>query len=233
MKKRLLLHWILAIFVLISTNSTAFSKLEDTQSRTEVNIQYSPIKKLEISGMYRLDLEENLSQFKKNNFELGLSYDVLKSLEISTYYRFSTSYKNDAHRFYLGLSTKKSLFNKILKFKLSSGIQFDSDYLDAEYWRLNDPSFRWVSKVSATYNINKKWDISAYIKPYFSLNGHKNFLQKVRYGAEINYSIDKRNSLSLGYFYEQKPHSKKVSDIQTFSLGYKLDLKAQKKKTKK
>ena len=233
MKKNFISYFYIVILLTFGVSNVVFAKLGDTQSRQEVSIRYNPIKKLQLSGMYRLDLQENLSQFKKNNFELGVSYDMLKYMEISTYYRFSTSYESDAHRFYLGVSSKVSTENKKFKFKLATGIQFDSDYLDADYWKRKDPSFRWVTKFTGTYNISKKIDVSAYVKPYIRLNGNKKSFQKVRFGTDISYAINKQNEISLGYFYEYKPNSKQPSDIQTIAFEYKLSFKHKKKKKPK
>lgn len=217
--------------LLICSVHHAVAQLDETQLRTEVILSYSPTKKIDLSGSYRLDLRENMSQFRRSNFEVRADYSVLKWLELISTYRYITSYDKDQHRFALGVAAKKTSLNKKYQFQFKTMVHFISDYMDRDYWMMEDP--RWVLRMRARfkYNVSKKVSLSAHVEP-FARNFSSGYLfYRMRYGGEVSYSPKKRHTFSLGYFYQHEFNRSKPSEMQTFSLSYEYEFKKKKKKT--
>lgn len=201
----------------------------DTRLRSQVGITYKPLKVLDISASYRLDINENVTTFQRSNFELGLGYSVLKWLEIDASYRFMTGYNKDSHRFKAGVSAKKSTVNKKLQFQWKSLFNFNSNYIDRDYWRMEDPSWVWRNKFRTKYNFSKKLSVSASIEVFLKLKESQSYFYRNRFGTSLDYEFKKRHSFSIGYYYQLEYNRKNPENINTFELEYNFELKKKKK----
>ncbi len=207
----------------------SYAQSGDTRYRQEVILSYSPVKTLDLSGSYRLDLIENITQFERSNFEFTANYSATKWLKLITSYRYITSYNNDQHRFAIGFSVRKTSLNKKYQFQFKSTLNFISDYLDRDYWMYEDPRLVLRLRARFKYNISKKVGLTAYTET-FARNFSEYRFYRMRYGTEVNYSPKKRHTLSLGYFYQHEFNRSKPENSQTFTLSYEFEFKKKKKK---
>lgn len=225
------LNRVLGVLAVMLTVQISYAQIDETQLRQEVILSYSPLKTLDISGSYRLDLKENMTQFRRSNFEVRADYSILKWLKVITTYRYITSYDRDQHRFALGLAARKNSLNKKYQFQFKSMVHFISDYMDRDYWMMEDP--RWVLRMRARfkYNLTKKVSLAVHAETFARNFSAEYLFYRMRYGGELSYSPKKRHTLSLGYFYQHEFNRKRPSEMQTFSLSYEYEFKKKKKKT--
>ncbi len=220
----------LCILILLGIPYSLFAGLDDTQYRQYHSLVYSPVKPLELSLTYRLDVKENFSRFNKSNFEFSADYEIKNWVKLVSGYRFSTSYKSDKHRFTLGLSFKVKPENKNYQFQFRSILNYDSDYLDRDYWKMEDPELKLRLRGKFKYKISKKISVSAFSETFVTTYpGEFNFY-RMRYGGDIDFSPAKSHSLALGYFYQHEFSIKKPESVQTFSLSYTYEIRKKKKK---
>lgn len=201
----------------------------DTRLRSQIGISYKPLKTLDVTASYRLDINENLSTFQRSNFELGVGYSVLKWLEIETSYRFMTGYNKDSHRFKAGVSAKKNTSNKKFQFQWKSLLNFNSNYLDRDYWKMEDPSWVWRNKFKTKYNISKKLSVSVYVEQFLKLKDSESYFYRDRFGTSLDYELKKRHSFSIGYYYQLEYNRKSPENNNTFEIEYNFELKKKKK----
>lgn len=201
----------------------------DTRLRSQIGVTYKPSKVFEISASYRLDLEDNISRFQRSNYELGVGYSVLKWLDADISYRFITGFNKDVHRFKAGFSVKKSTVNKKFQFQWKSLVNFNSNYLDRDYWRFEDPTWVWRNKIRVKYNFSKKWSASLFTEVFFRLKDNNSYFYRTRFGTALDYKFKKRHSLSIGYYYQLEYYRKNPKNNNTFEIEYNLELKKRKK----
>lgn len=229
---RICLHRVLGVISLVLvTVQMSYAQIDETQLRQEIILSYSPLKTLDISGSYRLDLKENMTQFRRSNFEVRADYSILKWLKLITTYRYVTSYERDQHRLALGFAARKNSLNKKYQFQFKSMVHFISDYMDRDYWMIEDP--RWVLRMRARfrYDLTKKISLAVYAETFARNFSEEYLFYRMRYGGELSYSPKKRHTLSLGYFYQHEFNRKRPAETQTFSLSYEYEFKKKKKKT--
>lgn len=223
---------LLFLMLMFSTGmSVVRAQLDDTRFRQQVSLAYSPVKSLELTGMYRLDLIDNMGPFHRNNFEIGATYSVLKWLRIGSAYRFVTSYKKDVHRLELNLSMRKSTVNKKSQFTFKSSILFVSDYIDRDYFRYNDPTWIFRNKFRYRYSISKKVDVYAFTELFARHQESRTFFYRTRNGVGINYAPKKRHTIGFGYYYQYEFNRKNPEDTQTFEIEYQFEIRKKKKKS--
>lgn len=220
------LGWIFICFFFLNNG---YAEQPDTRLRSQVGITYKPIKVIEISASYRLDINDNITRFQRSNFELGVGYSVLKWLEIDASYRFMTGYNKDAHRFKAGVSAKKSTINKKIQFQFKSLINFNSNYLDRDYWRMEDPSWVWRNKFRTKYNFSKKLSVSLYLEQFLRLKKSESYFYRNRFGTSLDYEFKKRHSFSIGYYYQLEYNRTQPENMNTFELEYNFELRKKKK----
>lgn len=222
---------VVGIAVMSAAMKTLYAQLDDTQMRNEIILSYNPTKKIGISGSYRLDVKENISQFRRSNFEFGGSYELLKWLRLHTSYKYITSYNKDQHRFNLGFSLRKTSLNKKFQYQFKSTLQYSSDYLDRAYWKYNDPKWTLRLRLRAKYSFHKKWSTNLFAESFFQNFNDGYRFYRMRYGTELEYSPKKRHTLSAGYFFQHEFNRSKPDNIQSFSLSYEYEFKKRKKKS--
>lgn len=221
------------VAVMCAAMTTLYAQLDDTQMRNEIILSYNPTKKLGVSGSYRLDLNENISQFRRSNIEFGANYEVIKWLRLHTSYRYITSYNKDQHRFNLGFSLRKTTLNKKFQYQFKSTLQYSSDYLDREYWKYNDPKLTLRLRARTKFNFHKKWSTNLFAESFFQNFSDGYRFYRMRYGTELEYSPKKRHTLSVGYFFQHEFNRRKPTNLQNFSLNYEYEFKKKKKNTNK
>lgn len=205
---------------------------DDTQLRTETKFQYIPSKKWSMYGSYRLDLHQNITAFRRSNFEIGGSYDLLKWLRFGTAYRFVTSYTRDFHRFEWSLSARKSFLNKKFQVAFTTMVQSNVDYINRDYLANNNPVWVYRNRLRLRYSPHKRWDIQTYTELFAWTRRKETEFYRLRSGIAASYAFNKKHELSAGYFYQNEFNIRNADNTQAVVLEYTYTLDTRKKKKK-
>jgi hypothetical protein len=210
----------------------AYAQPDDTQLRTETKFQYIPAKKWSLYGSYRLDLNQNITAFRRSNFEIGGSYNILKWLRVGTAYRFVTAYNRDFHRFELSLSARESFLKKKFQVAFTTMLQSNMDYINRDFLAINDLVWVYRNKIRLRYSPVKRWNIQAYTELFAWTRKKQTDFYRLRSGAGASYAFSKKHELSVGYFYQNEFNIRNAKNIQALELEYTYTLNTRKKKKK-
>ena len=205
---------------------------DDTQLRTETKFQFIPSKKWSLYGSYRLDLNHNISAFRRSNFEIGGDYDLLKWLRLGTAYRFVTSYTRDFHRFELSLSARKSFLDKRFQVAYTTMVQSNMDYINRDYLAFNDPVWVYRNRIRIRYSPDKHWNIHAFTELFARTRRKESEFYRLRSGVGASYAFNRKHELSAGYFYQNEFNIRDAENIQAIVMEYTYTLDVRKKKKK-
>jgi hypothetical protein len=222
----------LPVICLLFSAVSLLAQVEDTRLRSEIGLKYSPVKKLGLSAMYRYDRENNLTTFRRSNFEVGADYRILDWLKVAAYYRFGTSFEEDFHRFELALQFRQKLFQDKAQISFRSSALLFTPYLNQEYLRFNDPLWVFRNKLKFQYSISKQLDVFAYSELFARSRGSESKFYRLRSGGGFSYTLNKRHEFSLAYFYQNEFNRNNARNIQAFDVGYTYEFKKKKKKKK-
>lgn len=229
MKKMSEIALVWAVLLLFGSQAL-HAKLDETQFRQSVSFSYKPIKALSLDATYRLDLHDNLRQYGKSNFDFSASYDIQKWIKVMTSYRYINSLNKDKHRLGLGLAFSVKPSDKKYQFQFRTLFNFDSDFLDRDYWKMEDPTYKLRLRTKFKYKVSKKLDVSSTVETYMqNLSSGYNFY-RMRYGVGVDYDVHKSHSIGASYFYQHEFNVKRPDNIQVFSLAYTYKIKHKKKK---
>lgn len=222
----------LPVLLCLWSATSLSAQVDDTRLRSEIGLKYSPVKKLGFSAMYRYDREQNLTSFRRSNFEVGADYRFLDWLKVAAYYRFGTSFEEDFHRFELAMQFRQKLFQDKAQISFKTSALLFTPYLNQEYFRFNDPLWVFRNKLKFEYSINKKLDVFVYSELFARSRGSESKFYRVRSGGGVSYTINKRHEFSLAYFYQNEFNRNNPRNIQAFDVGYTYEFKKKKKKKK-
>lgn len=218
MKKHLL---ILLIFIPV----TVFSQEQNINLWTRVNVAKKITKKisLELDGQWRLN--NNLTTTGAYVAELGAGYKLNKHWEVSAFYRFISRRKYDKsegeyvykpyHRFYANVSYNR----KIGFLKFDYRLRYQNQFKDDNGLLENDKSYL-RNKLEIAYP-NKSRFTPAVSADLFYRIGEA--FDELRYRAEVDYKINKRNIITIGGFVSHEFNNTKLDDF-TLLVSYKLKL---------
>jgi hypothetical protein len=213
---------------------SATGQEQDLGFRGEVGLRYRINKKSNFDVSYRLDLKENISQFRRGNFSFAYDRKLAKRLNVELYYRFITNNERDKHRFRIALSADKKIFKK-MKIEFRTLLQHDMNYLSGDYIQEYKPRFVWRNRIKLDRKINKRWSANLYTEPFISQNYKGTYLYRIRTGTTLSYS-KKRWKYSAEYFYQSEFHFEQ-SGLHIIGLGARYDvtrvIRPKKKKSKK
>lgn len=222
---------VIFIAVFFTTPIYVHAQLDDTQLRTQVKLQYSPIKRLNLYGMFRSDLRNNLSTFRRNNFEIGGDFKLKPWLEAGLSYRFATSYERDFHRFEVSLSARKKLLNDKAQLAFTSRVQSNMDYINKDYFSLYNPVWVYRNKLRFRYSPSKKWDVYVFSELFATTKERQSQFYRLRSGTGVSRTFKKQHELTLGYFFQNEFNIRNADIIQCMEIEYTYDIKKKKKKT--
>ncbi|MCO5234283.1 MAG: DUF2490 domain-containing protein [Chitinophagales bacterium] len=223
-------YWVF-LCALILNGALISAQENDIRLRSNIGVSYAPIKPLSISASYRLDIDHNMSMFDRSNFTLEMDYSALKWLKLNLEYRFMTSYDKDAHRWAWGWTAKKSTLNKKHQYQWKSAFNVTSNYLNIDYWRVNEPSWVWRNKLKYEYRISKKMDFSVFTENFLRMGKGNTYFYRMRYGTNLDYELKKRHTFAIGYYYQHEWNRKKPENGHTFEIEYHYEIKKKKKPT--
>lgn len=227
------------IFILLFglINVATYAQENDIGLRSEIGIRYRINKKSNIDFGYRLDLKDNMSQFRRANFNLVYERKINNWIDAELYYRFITNNEKDKHRFRVALSTDKKIFKKT-KLQFRTLLQHDLSYFDTDYFSKYKPEWIWRNRLLLDRKISKRWSANIYIEPFIS-QSYKGFnAYRVRTGASLSYS-KKRWKFTGEYFFQNEFYFEQ-SSLNVLGVSARYDItrlirpkKKSKKKSKK
>lgn len=196
-----------------STENEPQAVENDFQSRTELKLSFSPVKKFRITFIPELRLDESFN-IDKSLLETELSYNPIKDLSLIGSYRFiinprdtkSTEY---LHRFAFAADYSKS----IKRWEPSFRIKYTNYTEDAS----NGEFLRYRAKLE--YDI-KNFKLTPYVRAEGFHDLEENDMYKMRYALGAKYKLNKKNSVKIGYmldYYLQEYRNKHI-----ITIGYSL-----------
>ncbi len=185
----------------------------DFQTRTELQLSFSPVKKLRITFIPELRLDESFN-IDKSLLETELRYKLVKDFALSGSYRFiinprdtkSTEY---LHRFAFAADYSRS----IKRWEPSFRIKYTNYTEDAS----NGEFLRYRAKLE--YDI-KNFKLTPYVRAEGFHDLAENEMYKMRYALGGRYKLNKKNSVKIGYmldYYLQDYRNKHI-----ITIGYRL-----------
>ncbi len=205
------------VFLLLaftSSESMAQDVINDFQSRYSVGISAKLNKKWGVSLAPEVRFDEN---FNTDRFlvDAKIKYKLWKYVSLGATYRFDVNFRDVKETQYLNRFAVNTTFHtKLEGFKPALRIQY-SNYADDE---INDGNFMRY-KFSLAYNIKDCKITPKLTTEIFHQLGDNSRLYKMRYGAVLDYKINKKNHISLGYKFDYYNYEYRNKHI--IELGYK------------
>lgn len=127
----------------------------DVQYRLITALDYKPSKKWKVAAEYRYSADQDLQQFRNSYFQFEGKYALNKRLSLSGGYRFTTSFEQDAHRFFGALGYSQKL-NKRFSLVLASKYQYTTNRFNREFMsEFREPVHMLREKLSLEFNVPK------------------------------------------------------------------------------
>ncbi len=214
---KLVKYSFVVFFFLIFTNSETKAQevTTDFQMRYSAGVSADLNKKWAVSlaPEVRFDKDFNTDKFL---VDAKIKYKVWKYVSLGATYRFDVNYRDVKETQYLNRFAVNTTFHaKLNRFKGAVKVQY-SNYADDE---INDGKFMRY-KFSLAYNIKKTKITPKISTEIFHQLGDNSRLYKMRYGAALDYKINKRNYISLGYKFDYYKYEYLNKHI--IELGYKF-----------
>ncbi|MCT4579918.1 MAG: DUF2490 domain-containing protein [Flavobacteriales bacterium] len=174
-----------------------------------------------------LGFRESTINDKTRYLDLALKYKINKHLKLSGGYRYGLDKENfdyfeTGHRFNIDLSTKYSIIKKL---KFNYRFRFQKRYSNpftSDLGHLPNNNFR--NRLSLRYKQNKKLyfvgGTELFIKQNYSTTP---FFNKIRGLAGADYKINKKQTISISYIYQQEIQVTNPKTQNILSLEYYLD----------
>jgi len=203
----------------------AWSQERTTNLWTGISVSKNLTKRIsvELDGQWRLT--DNLSTTGAYIGELGVGYKFNKHWEVSAFYRYISRRKYDKgdeayvfkqyHRFYANLNYDR----KIAFLKLGYRLRYQDQFKDDNGVLENDKSYI-RNKLEISYPNKTKFTPSIAADLFYRIG--ENF-DEVRYKADVDYKINKKNTITLGGFISHEFESTALDNL-TILLSYKLKL---------
>lgn len=203
----------------------------DTRLRLNAGVSYEPVKKLELTGRYRLTTHQGGTEFLRSMFSLRASYKIARGWEAGAEYRYNTSYQQDYHRYFVFTRVKYGIDKFDISYRLR--YQQDQDYFDAEYLEAYPAERVLRNRLMVKYAYNKKCDVYTYADHFSELEDGGLSPFRVRYGAGVQYLYKKRHDISLEFFINDGFKRKRPQNVAAIDVSYTYLLSKKSKKKKK
>ncbi|WP_346857647.1 DUF2490 domain-containing protein [uncultured Draconibacterium sp.] len=211
-KKRIACFSLLFLFLFAYTQAQDVEN--ELETRTNVEVQFKPFKKVKLSFSPELRFDESFS-LDKYLFEAGAEYKVLKFLELGATYRFvvnprdskSTEYFN---RYSFSATTKKEFGDFETAFRLQYSNYADDDISDKSFLRY---------KASLAYDI-PHCKLTPFVAAELFQQFNGDGFYKMRYTAGVDYKLFKNNYLGVSYKLDY--YNKEYTNKHIIGLGYKF-----------
>ena len=210
---------ILSLLALMACTTAAMSQnvidtyddlSNDFRMRFEVSAEWKPVKGLSLSLAEEFRLKNNASAVDRLYTTLDISYKVYKYIKVGASYSFHALYKgNDAwqfrHRGRLHVTGSYSVDN----WGMSLRVMPEMTYADKEVNPLEEVNPEWLmrTRLKVDYSF-MDLPISPYISvemfnPLKTVPQYTDWLNRMRYTAGVEWSIDAHNKFDFYYLLEQ------------------------------
>lgn len=216
-KKAIMVLILGALFTCTSTNAQEEgTEVENVfESRYYIDLNYSPVKKLQFNLSPEIRLKDDLTP-DKYLLNFGTKYKPLKYINAEAIYRFGINTRSNKsseyyHRFAIGL-TGKVKFNR---FKPTARIRYTND---ADDYTLDKQFLRY--KASIKYNIPKCKITPFVASEAFQLLDNSSGLYKLRHSSGASYKLKANQIIEASYKFDFYRYEYKNKHI--LNIGYKL-----------
>jgi hypothetical protein len=188
-------------------NAQQYNNLFESWNSIRLNHEIS--KKFEISYEVQLRLKSQRKLYDLLFNEIDFKYEIFKNLELGFAYRFFEknddfgSYKSSKNfarnQFYIGFSLNKWRYILAFKAKYQIKDKVSSDrlydvYIPKKYFRYKIS----LSKDFKNWKFDPKFDVEFFNRD----KSYANIYEKIRFSLGTRYKFKNKNSLNIGYFYE-------------------------------
>lgn len=202
---------------------SGLAQTRNTNLWTGISVSKNITKKisLEFDGQWRIN--NNLSTTGAYIAELGAGYKFNKHWEVNAFYRFISRRKYDKgdaayvfkqyHRFYANLIYDR----KIAFLKLTYRLRYQNQFKDDNGALENDKSYL-RNRIELAYPNKTKFTPALSADLFYRMG---EAFDEIRYKAEVDYKINKKNTITVGGFTSHEFESTALNEL-TFLLTYKL-----------
>lgn len=197
----------------------------NTNLWTGINVSKNITKKISLEADAQWRITNNLTTTGSYIAELGAGYKFNKHWEISAFYRFISRRKYDNgdeayvfktyHRFYANLNYD----HKIAFLKFAYRLRYQNQFKDDNGILENDKSYL-RNRIELSYPNKTKFTPAVSADLFYRMG---EAFDEVRYKADIDYKINKKNTITLGGFISHEFADTELDDF-TIQLTYKLKL---------
>ena len=197
----------------------------NTNLWTGINFSKSITKKISLEAEAQWRLTNNLTTTGSSIAELGAGYKFNKHWEVSVFYRFISRRKYDKgdeayvfkpyHRFYSNLSYD----HKIAFLKFAYRLRYQNQFKDDNGTLENDKSYL-RNRIELSYPNKTKFTPAISADLFYRMG---EAFDEVRYKADVDYKINKKNTITLGGFISHEFDNTELDDF-TIQITYKLKL---------
>ena len=196
---------LLIVCIVISFRSLGQTNT-DIQSRVIPSLEFKLNKKWKFASEYRYSLENDLEKFRSSSIQLESKYSITKNLSLSGGYRFTTSFKEDSHRFFGAIEYDYTI-NKIFIVSSTTKYQYSTNSFDSNFINEYKKPIKIarqkikiefnVPRSKVSFNAGAEIFLKTESQPFFKFN-------RMRYELGTNYNLKKYGKLGFSVFYEDK-----------------------------
>lgn len=200
-----------------------FGQENDAGLWISANLEKSFSQAFSVSYTQELRMAENISEASVIFGDLGLDYRLNKQFKIAGHYRWIFDHNLDdsytsSNRFYLDLSYKGKL--KPVSISLRERVQ--SEFVKFNSTEKVNPEIYSRTKATLKFDLDRKISPYLYTELFHPLNTNSLFFfDKIRYSAGLEYQINKRHVIDLGYMIQHKYQNMPANDF-VITAGYTL-----------
>lgn len=225
---------LLIMFLLSATTVCSYAQVQkDAALWLSYGLDFKYKKKWKFSVSPELRFNNNMTHFNRAMVDLGAEYKPLKYFSAEISYRTSARSQDEwtdfreRIQFGVGIKQEWRAFTFSYQPRYQASLQQVSSDGDADF----ETTFR--NKLSVKYDINKKLSSSTSFELFNNSEQGMEFrLENWRWKAGIGYSINKRNSIDIGYMIQKAIYQSPQEMDYVVMISYANDINLSKKKAK-
>ena len=170
---------------------------------------------------------ENISEAKTNFIEPWASKDWTDRFSTTLSYRIIS--RRNLENIYNGrdrISLDFKYKTKIKSVKIQYRLRTQRRLGIVDFEQARNADFVMRHRIKFGYKLNKRWNCSILGEPYFSRESTGEWsLTNLRFRANLDFKVKKRNYLSLGYLIQQEQSTRNPLTEYNMIIGYTIILK--------
>lgn len=177
----------------------SIAQVDDIGAWFGVTVQGQLTRRLEASISEQIRFHHDVTEINGMLTDVGIEYSITNKLKAGVHYRFINSnrdnYYSKRHRVYIDVSWKEKI--KFVTFSLRERIQEQfNDYYSSENGKI--PTWTLRSKLSAKFDINKKYAPYLSTEVYYLLDNveEASGITRFRYETGISYDFNRIHSIN-------------------------------------